>query len=143
MREQLYLVKILSREEPRLDYGGYSSCGLIGEATGVVDTNDEMICIGDMVKITYPCGRWWSNLIVQLDKVDKARYTDELYYTINGVASDTLDSICVKNKVERVMPYEHINYEYRRHVHYIALSEKYLDTCYDFIDGVWTKVSQI
>lgn len=140
MREQLYLVKILSDGVPSLDYMGYASCGVIGEGTKTLDVNNEEICVGDMVKITYPCGRWWSNLVVQENRVIGGRYTDQLYYAVSGVASNTLDSFCLQNKVERVMPYEHINIEHRRHVHYIALSEKYLDTCYDFLEGVWTRV---
>lgn len=138
--KQLYLVRLGSEYQPSIKYGGYSSEGMIGEYTGCEDVNGEMVYVGDMIKVTKPCGKWWSNLVIKQQKIEKGRYTDDFYYTINGVGSDDLNMLSQERKIERVMPHDFLNHEYRRHIHYIALSEKYMDTCYDFIDGVWTKI---
>ena len=130
----LYLVRILSDHQPKESDLGYPSSGLIGEETKVYDINNEMIHIGDMVKVTKE-NSWWSGLVIHVDS-----YKYGTFYTIAGMASNSLEDLTKLHKVERVVPYTHLNQEYRRHVHYIALSEKYLDTSYDFINGVWTKI---
>ena len=56
------------------------------------------------------------------------------------MASSPLKELSKTHKIERVVPYTYLNQEYRRHIHYIALSEKYLDTSYNFVNGVWTKI---
>lgn len=134
-KDQLHLVRIGSDSEPSLDYGGYSSDGIIGEYTGYNDVNGERIHVGDMVKVTKPCGDWRSNLVVKQQKIEKWRYTDDFYYTISGVGSHGLSVLIQERKVERVMPYNFLNQEFRRHIHYIVLSVKYLDICWDFVDG--------
>lgn len=139
-KEQLHLVRIGSNSEPSLDYGGYSSDGIIGEYTGYNDVNGERIYVGDMVKVTKPCGDWWSNLVVKQQKIEKGRYTDEFYYTISGVGYHDISVLIQERKVERVMPYDFLNQEFRRHIHYIVLSVKYLDICWDFVDGKWERL---
>lgn len=139
-KEFLHLVRIGANSEPSLDYGGYSSEGVVGEYTGYKDVNGEKIHVGDMLKMTKPCGDWWSNLVVKQYKIEKGRYTDEFYYTINGVGTDDLEMLSQERKIERVMPYDFLKQEFRRFIHYIVLSEKYMDTCWDFVNGEWTKV---
>ena len=130
----LYLVRIGIKDIPSEDHLGYRSSGLIGEQTKVFDVNNEMIHVGDMVKVTKN-NDWWTGLIIFHDS-----YKYGEYYTVTGMAPDPLDKLSTMYKIERVVPYTHLNQEYRRHINYIALSEKYLDTSYDFVKGVWTKV---
>ena len=130
----LYLVRIGIKDIPSEDHLGYPASGLIGEETNVFDVNNEMIHVGDIVKVTKENG-WWTGLIIYHDS-----YKYGEYYTITGMASSPLKELSKTHKIERVVPYTYLNQEYRRHIHYIALSEKYLDTSYNFVNGVWTKV---
>ncbi len=130
----LHLVQIGIKDIPSEDHLGYRSSGLIGEQTKVFDVNNEMIHIGDMVKVTKN-NDWWTGLIIYCDS-----YKYGEYYTVNGMAFFPLERLSKVHKIERVVPYTHLNREYRRHIDYIALSEKYLDTSYNFVNSVWTKV---
>ena len=38
----LYLVFLPSNDKPTVDYGGYSSSGIIGTETGILDCNKEL-----------------------------------------------------------------------------------------------------
>ena len=61
--QNLHLVYFQSLTEiPDINYGGYTSSGIIGEPTGFYDINDEMICVGDIVKTTQIDGDWFTNL---------------------------------------------------------------------------------
>jgi len=132
--QKLYLVRIDSNASPDINYG-YSSYGLIGKETKIYDINGEMICVGDIIKITDVDGSWWSNIVIEYQLNQQLTY-----FTTSGMVSKDLKNIVSKRKIERVIPYKFFNEEFRRFIHYIALSETYLDTCWDFIDGVWTKI---
>lgn len=132
--QKLYLVRIGSNISPDINYG-YPSFGLIGKETNFRDINGEMICVGDIVKTTCIDGSWWSNVVIEY------QFNKHLiYFTVSGMVSQNLKDIVSKRKTERVVPYTYLNQEFRRHVNHIALSETYLDTCWNFVNGVWTKI---
>lgn len=133
----LYLVRLLSEDIPSEAYGGYSSRGIIGTPTNVLDVNQEMIMVGDIVKVTKESGSWWSNLVIERDTCEEMQY-----YTVCGMATITLEKLTAEHKVERVVPYVHLNQPYRRHINHIALPKKYMDICWDFVDGKWTKIHE-
>lgn len=134
--QNLHLVYFQSLTEiPDINYGGYTSSGIIGEPTGFYDINDEMICVGDIVKTTQIDGDWFTNLVIKYQLSN-----DLIYYTVSGMVSKPLKDIIVKRKVERVIKYNCFTEKFRRHLFYIALPEEYLDTNWDFINGVWAKI---
>lgn len=136
--QKLYLVKLNSNNSPDINYG-YPSFGLIGKETNIYDINGEMIHVGDIVKTTRSDGSWWSNLVIEYDRLNDGSTN----FTVNGMASQNLEDIVSTRKTERVIPYIFFNQEFRRHIHYISLSETYLDTCWDFVNGVWTKIKYV
>ena len=44
------------------------------------------------------------------------------------------------DKVEKCVSYTYLNQEYRRYINHIVLHEKYLEDCFDLIDGEWKRI---
>lgn len=134
--KKLHLVWFPSYTEmPDINYGGYPSSGLIGTITNTRDINGEMLSVGDLVKVTDVDGSWFTSLIIEYTLT-----TNLTYFTVAGMVSKKLEDLSNKRKVEKVLSYRVMNQEYRRYINYISLSEKYLDSSWDFINGSWSRI---
>jgi hypothetical protein len=126
---KLHLARVIEGE-PTLEYRGYSSYGVIGTDTSVLDCNGESIYVGCMVKVTKKEGGWWSNLVCEFEKISGVKY-----FSVMGMSSKTIQELVENNKVEVVMPFSCLDVEYRRHLHFISLGSDYMEESYDWIDG--------
>lgn len=136
MMEKLHLVWFpFHSQMPDIDYGGYPSSGIIGTVTNTRDINGEVLCVGDLVKVTDVDGEWFTSLVIEYTLT-----TNLTYFTVAGTVSKKLEDLSNKRKVEKVLSYRVMNQEYRRHINYISLSEKYLDSSWGLINGSWSRI---
>ena len=121
MKELLYLVKMRAEEEPIITESGYTSYGCIGEETKIFDINNEMIYVGDLVRIIKPNNETCSGLVLSIDS-----YKYGEYYTVQGMDFNPLEVLVGIYEIERISSYTDLNQKYKRYTNYIALTNRYL-----------------
>lgn len=126
------LFLVMRERDVELDFNRkYNTDGLIGIKTNVLDCNGSMIHTGDIVKVTKPDGRAWSNFVCHL--IDWKTPNHDRRFNVMGMASnERFDKLVMDGeKIEIVIPHKYLRLK-DYFLRYVIVDENNIDFEFEY-----------